>query len=89
MEIAFSSSFKKKLKKKIKGDKALENKFWQYVKIFIKNPFNRKLRTHKLSGKLIGLWSFSIEFDLRIIFFFEENQTKAIFIDIGKHDQVY
>ena len=64
MEIAFSSSFKKKLKKKIKGDKALENKFWQYVKIFIKNPFNRKLRTHKLSGKLIGLWSFSIEFDL-------------------------
>ena len=30
-----------------------------------------------------------LELPLRVIFFFEENQTKAIFIDIGKHDQVY
>ena len=70
MEISFSSSFKKTFEKKVKGNKDLEEKFWTKVSIFIANPFDSKLRTHKLSGKLKELWSFSIEYDIRVIFFF-------------------
>jgi addiction module RelE/StbE family toxin len=88
IEIGFSSSFKRVFKKKIKGHKELEAKFWQKVEIFIKDPFDRTLRTHKLSGKLQGLWSLSIGYDLRVIFYFAE-ENRVVFIDIGKHDEVY
>jgi|Deesub1362A_J573_1020465.scaffolds.fasta_scaffold00424_33 addiction module RelE/StbE family toxin len=88
IEIGFSSSFKRAFKKRIKGHKEIEEKFWQKVEIFMKDPFDRSLRTHKLSGKLQGLWSFSIEHDLRVVFYFAE-ENRVIFVDIGKHDEVY
>ncbi|MCK6621468.1 MAG: type II toxin-antitoxin system mRNA interferase toxin, RelE/StbE family [Calditrichaceae bacterium] len=88
VEIAFSSSFKKSFKKRIEGRGRLEEKFWRKVEIFILDPFDRQLRTHKLSGKLKDLWSFSMEYDLRIIFYFVDD-THAVFVDIGSHDEVY
>lgn len=88
IEIAFSSSFKKIFKKKIKGNKDLENKFWEAIQTLISDPFNASLKTHKLSGQLKDLWSFSVEYDTRIVFYFEE-KNKAVLINIGKHDEVY
>jgi len=87
-EIGFSSSFRRAFKKRIKGHKELEAKFWQKVDIFIKDPFDRTLRTHKLSGKLQDLWSFSIGYDLRVVFYFAE-ENRVVFVDIGKHGEVY
>ncbi len=55
---------------------------------FGKKSFDEQLRTHKLSGKLKKLWSFTIEYDVRVIFYFVE-KDKVIFIDIGKHDEIY
>jgi mRNA-degrading endonuclease YafQ of YafQ-DinJ toxin-antitoxin module len=57
MEISFSSSFKKAFRKRIKST-ALEQDFWLRLDLFISDPFNTKLKTHKLSGKLKDLWSF-------------------------------
>lgn len=60
------------------------------MELFIYDPFDSKLKTHKLSGKLKRLWSFSIEYDLRVVFFFtDEKPRKAIFVDLGTHDEVY
>ncbi len=87
-EVAFSSSFKRVFKKRIKGKSKLEEKFWDRVEVFTQNPYDEKLRTHKLSGKLKELWSFSVEYDVRVVFYFVSD-SKAIFIDIGKHDEVY
>ena len=89
VEITFSSSFKRAFKKKIKIRKAIENLFWEAVSIFVEDPFHHSLRTHKLSGKLKDLWSFSVEYNLRVLFYFKKNNTKAIFMDIGTHDEVY
>jgi addiction module RelE/StbE family toxin len=88
IEIAFSSSFKRAFKKKIASDPNVEARFWERVEAFKNNPFDPKLRTHKLSGKLKDLWSFSIEYDLKVIFHFVDNQ-QALFIDIGTHKEVY
>ena len=67
-----------------------EKEFWTVVELFILDAFDSRLKTHKLSGKLKNLWSFSVEYDLRVIFFFTKDQPKkAIFIDIGTHDEVY
>jgi len=89
MEIAFSNSFQKAAKKKFKKNKEAENKFWEVVSIFIADPFDRRLRTHKLTGDLNNLWSFSVDYDFRIVFFFSEPHTKAVFVDLGTHDEVY
>jgi addiction module RelE/StbE family toxin len=88
IEIAFSSSFKRAFKKSVAGDVGLEARFWERVELFKRTPFDPKLRTHKLSGKLKDLWSFSVEYDLRVIFSFV-GQSQAIFVDIGSHKEVY
>ncbi len=88
VEIAFSSSFKRAFKRSVNGNAIMEERFWERVKLFKNNPFDPKLRTHKLSGKLKDLWSFSIEYDLRVIFSFAA-QERVLFIDIGSHKEVY
>jgi mRNA-degrading endonuclease YafQ of YafQ-DinJ toxin-antitoxin module len=89
MQVAFSSSFKRAFKKKVKGRKEIEELFWEAAALFIQDPFHSSLKTHKLSGKLDKLWSFSIEYNLRVVFYFENNMSKAVFTDIGSHDEVY
>ena len=89
MEVSFSTSFRKIFRKRIKSAE-IEEEFWSRLEIFVIDPFDSKLKTHKLSGKLKGLWSFSIEYDLRVVFFFTNDKPKkAIFVDLGTHDEVY
>lgn len=88
MAVSFSSAFKRAFKKRIKGNTDLEEKFWTKLEIFTSNPYDASLKTHKLSGKLKGLWSFSVDYDARILFYFTE-ENDAIFVDIGSHDEVY
>ncbi|MEB3291714.1 MAG: type II toxin-antitoxin system YafQ family toxin [Synechococcales bacterium] len=88
VEISFSSSFKRSFKKRIRGDAELEARFWQKLGQFTLDPFEPSLRTHKLSGKLKDLWSFSVDYDQRVVFYFTEDE-KAVLTDIGSHDEVY
>lgn len=87
-EIAFSPSFTRAFKKRIAKNKALEEKFWKKAEVFVKNPFDQSLKTHKLSGVLDEVWSFSVEYDCRILFYFL-SQKRVVFIDIGSHAEVY
>lgn len=88
VSVAFSSSFKKAFHKKVKNNIELEEKFWKKLEIFMRDPFSRILRTHKLSGRLKDLWSFTVEYDIRVIFFFEE-KDKCVLVDVGTHEEVY
>lgn len=88
IEVTFATSFKKSFRKRIKGIEPEEKRFYQKLKIFLSNPHHPSLKTHKLSGELKDLWSFSIDYDLRIVFYFSA-PSKAVFIDIGTHDEVY
>ena len=88
MEVSFSSTFKRSFKKRIKGSRDLETKFWQKLEQFTIDPFHPSLKTHKLSGKLKEFWSFSVDYDERVLLYFIED-NKAVFVDIGSHDEVY
>lgn len=89
MEVSFSNSFKKAFEKRIKSAET-KSEFWVRLELFIKDPFDPKLKTHKLSGKLKNLWSFSVENDVRVVFFFTEDKPKrAVFVDLGSHNEVY
>lgn len=87
-EIAFSSSFKRAFKKRMAGRNPLEEKFWKRLEIFRDNPYDPRLRTHKLSGDLQEFWSFTVEYDVRVVFQFAD-KDRAVFQDIGTHDEVY
>lgn len=87
-EIVPTSGFRKAFKRKVRGNKHLEVRFRDRVEIFHKNPFDPRLKTHRLSGRLQGLWSFSIDYDVRVVFSFAE-PNRALFVDIGSHEEVY
>jgi len=80
-DVSFNRSFKN-YKRKL-SDKEL-NKLKKSLLIFKKNPFDPRLKTHKLKGNLKNYWSFSISYSDRILFRFLNNET-VFFIDIGNH----
>lgn len=88
LEVAFSASFERAFRKRIKGLKPTEDRFWQRLEWFVADPHDPRLRTHKLSGELKDLWSFTVEYDIRVVFRFV-TETQVIFTDIGSHDEVY
>lgn len=53
--------------------------------IFRKDPFDPRLKTHKLKGKLSEFYSFSISYHWRIVFHFEDKNT-VIFDMVGTHE---
>jgi mRNA-degrading endonuclease YafQ of YafQ-DinJ toxin-antitoxin module len=57
-------------------------------RVFRSDAFDPCLGTHKLKGKLRGLWAFSVTRDIRIIFEFL-NGDEVLFHDIGPHSTVY
>ena len=54
------------------------------LQLFQKDPFNSQLKTHKLSGKLENYWSFSVDYQTRIMFEFVDENSVGL-IDIGPH----
>lgn len=90
MKISFDNSFKKAYKNKIKEGAITEEKFLKIVQLFIEDPFSENLKTHKLSGKLKGMWAFSVGYDLRVLFYFTNEKPKnVVFTNVGSHDEVY
>ena len=85
--VAFSKSFKRAYRKKVRRNSVLVERFEKKLSQFLVDPYAPSLRTHKLAGDP-PLWSFSVAYDLRVIFYFAEGE-RAVFIDIGTHDEVY
>ena len=88
IKISWDQGFKRVYRKKVKNDDELKSRFWGAVEMFAKDPFQSRLRTHKLTGKLDGLLAFSVSYDCRVIFKFV-SKTEILLIDIGGHEEVY
>ncbi len=81
MTIYYSSKFAKEYKKLPQKVKAVAEK---REIIFNKDPFDPRLKTHKLTGKLKEYWAFSIDYQYRIIFEFRNNNI-IWFHSVGTH----
>ena len=88
INLVWGSSFRRAYRKIVKSHPDLEDRISECLEVFANDPFQAALRTHKLSGKLKGLWAFAVEYDCRIVFQFLENGD-ALLIDVGTHDEVY
>ena len=82
MKIYYSSKFAKEYKKLPKKVKLLAEK---KEAIFRKDAFDKRLKTHKLSGKLKEYHSFSIDYKYRIILEFVEKDV-VWFHSVGTHE---
>lgn len=81
MRIYYSSKFKREYERLPKKIKVLAEK---KEFIFRNNPFESRLDTHKLSGRLKEYWAFSIDKKYRIIFEFAEKDM-IWFHSVGDH----
>jgi addiction module RelE/StbE family toxin len=82
MNIYYSPKFLRQFKKL---PKEVKESAIKCEKIFKDNPFDQRLKTHKLHGTLKDYWAFSISYSYRIGFTF--NNTDSVnFHAIGSHD---
>lgn len=81
MQIYYSSKFKREYKKLPKPVKVLAEVKEQ---VFREDPFDTRLDTHKLHGRLREFWSFSVDNRFRIIFEFAKEDV-VWFHSVGDH----
>lgn len=82
--ISYSPKYLAARKKFLKNSSQLANKTIKAILLFVKNPQYPSLNLEKLKGAKI--WTIRIDRGNRI-FFYWIDQSRALFIDIGKHDK--
>jgi mRNA-degrading endonuclease YafQ of YafQ-DinJ toxin-antitoxin module len=90
MDIERSPGFEQHFKQR--ANRRIKKLFRERSVLFQKNPHDPSLRTHALSYRWKGHWSFSLtdekgQDDYRVIFRKERGST--LFVDFGTHDQLY
>ena len=92
-KLIWGKTFIRALKKATKKNPHLKKDIEDALGDLALDPFNPKLETHKLKGRLIGTWACSAGYDLRILFDFVKNKNKKdsdiLLFEIGSHDEVY
>lgn len=91
MKVISSKTFERDTKRLLKRNPQFIENVKETLDRLALNPFQDRLKTHKLKGRLKDSWSCSVEYDLRIVFEFvqEENETTILLHTIGAHNDVY
>lgn len=82
MKIFYTKKFEREYKKL---NKEIKLKLESRENVFRKNPHSATLKTHKLLGALGDFWSFSVDFNYRVIFEFVDDNN-IFFHSVGNHD---
>lgn len=81
MQIYYSSKFEREYRKLTREIKKIAE---EKETIFREDPFDPRLHTHQLVGRLKGYWAFSIDQKHRIIFEFAKKDV-IWFHSVGDH----
>ena len=81
MKIIYSTLFEREYKKL---PPEIKDSAEKRETLFRKDPFDSRLHTHKLKGKLSKFWAFSIDYSNRILFEFIDDDT-VYFHSVGDH----
>ena len=82
LKILYSPRFAKRFRKL---PERIREQAYAKELIFRADPFDARLKTHKLHGDLADCWAFSIDHGTRIIFSFEKDGV-VHFHSVGGHD---
>ncbi|MBI2465452.1 type II toxin-antitoxin system mRNA interferase toxin, RelE/StbE family [Candidatus Shapirobacteria bacterium] len=87
MRLRTTDNFDQRLKNILRKNKSLGIEIQDVVQQLLNGESNDGLRLHQLEGDLSLFWSISINDDLRILFY-SQNDT-IVLSDIGTHKEVY
>ena len=82
MVIRYKPSFVRDFKKL---PTELQEEAFEKIEDFRDSSKHKKLKVHKLKGRLKDFYSFSVTYSHRIVFLYENKQT-VTFVAIGDHD---
>lgn len=91
MKLLRSTAFIRSARRLVKKNPSAASALRATLELLGEDPFDPRLRTHKLKGKLSGSWAASVAYDLRIVFeLVEEGGEEAVLLEsVGTHDEVY
>ena len=82
MIIRYKPSFVREFKK-LSPD--LQEEALERIDLFRDIKNHKKLKVHKLKGRLVDSYSFSVTYSHRIVFYYEAKK-EVVFLAIGTHD---
>jgi mRNA-degrading endonuclease YafQ of YafQ-DinJ toxin-antitoxin module len=82
MNIAYTPQFVRMFRKL---ERALQEEAVEKIELFEENPNHLQLKAHKLKGKLKNRYSFSVNYQIRIIYT-PISGDEVAFLAIGDHD---
>lgn len=88
-KIVYTESYNRRASKFIRKNPAIIKQYEKVLNLLELNPFHPSLRLHKLSGRLSGLYSVSINISYRITMEFIIEKHTVIPVHIGPHEDVY
>ncbi|OGJ47520.1 hypothetical protein A2344_03335 [Candidatus Peregrinibacteria bacterium RIFOXYB12_FULL_41_12] len=82
IKISYKPNFVRSYKKL---PSSLQQEVKEKIGLFTENPSHIFLKTHKLKGKLKGLYSFSVNYQYRIVFLYKSEKEVSL-LAVGDHD---
>lgn len=68
-----------------KLERGLKDEIYEKIELFKDENNHKMLKVHKLHGKLVDCYSFSVNYKFRVVFEYEA-KDKVVFLDIGDHE---
>lgn len=87
--LVITEQYHKRARRFLKRHPELKQNYLKALRLLELNPFHPSLRLHRLSGRLEGLYSVSINLSYRITLEFLIQEKEIVPIDVGDHDTVY
>ena len=88
-KIIYTQSYIRRAQKFVKRHPDLLGQYEKTLRLLEANPSHPSLRLHKLTGKLDGLYSVSINMTYRISLEFIVDADTVIPVNVGTHDEAY
>jgi addiction module RelE/StbE family toxin len=91
--LVWTPAFLRALRRRTRHQPELREAIRQTLRQLADDPFHPTLRTHKLTGQLSGVWACRVDYDLRVLFEFAQNEhtgtEEILLLTVGSHDEVY
>ena len=82
MKVSFAPAFIRQLKKL---PPLLQQEAVEKIELFQQDSKSSLLKTHKLKGRLKDRWSFSVNYQTRVVFMYQTSD-EVVLLAVGNHD---
>jgi mRNA-degrading endonuclease YafQ of YafQ-DinJ toxin-antitoxin module len=84
-----TARFERQANRFFRKHRDLRSVFAQLVEDLMANPFEPRLRLHRLSGHLDEIYAVSLTYKYRVTLTLLVSDERITLLDIGSHDEVY